>query len=561
MTDDQRRIILAFGLTMLLLAGYQWFFAPPAPPVSPPPETDAPLAQPAADAPQEPATRPAAEASPDAGETGEAGAVTSIGAEAGEAARPAEPARVVARNVLDLPGFEIELADNAVTRWQLRDHREEPAREGAPIDLCAGSGERCLRWGFRGLGAPDRVNAVGSPVEAIRAEWDTPEAKLSATLRPRGEYQVQIGFSVDSARGEVIAHPWVELAAELDTGSRSYVFEGLRFRRAGSVESIAPGKLAARHDWEGRFEWIMWDEKYFGRAILPRDGEIRVQVESSLPEKGIGPAVIRAELAPLRARPDAIAETELAVFGGPKQIGLLKRVGRGLQESIDFGFTGVLGRPILALLQVLNGLVGNYGWAIILLTILIKIVTYPLTRTSFRSMQAMTKLRPKMEELQKKHKQDPQRLNQEMIALYRTEKVNPLGGCLPILIQIPVFFALYKVLLVSIELRHAPWLLWVHDLAAPETLIAFAVAGFDVPIRLLPLLMGASMLLQQKLTPTSVDPIQQKVFMLLPILFTFMLYAFPSGLVLYWLTNNLVSISQQWWMLRGTRSAEAGKAK
>jgi YidC/Oxa1 family membrane protein insertase len=205
-----------------------------------------------------------------------------------------------------------------------------------------------------------------------------------------------------------------------------------------------------------------------------------------------------------------------------------------------------------------NRVTGNYGIDIILLTILIKILFYPLTQKSMVSMRKMQELGPILKTLKEKYKGDAQRLNQETMNLYKTYKINPLSGCLPMLAQIPVFIALYKGLLVTIELRHAPFFLWVNDLSAPEHLWDIAVAGYTVPIRLLPLLMGISMFIQQKMTPSAgMEAMQQKMMLFMPIIFTFMFWSFPTGLVVYWLVNNILSIGQQ---MMYNRQAEAAKA-
>ena len=232
----------------------------------------------------------------------------------------------------------------------------------------------------------------------------------------------------------------------------------------------------------------------------------------------------------------------------------MKQVGHDLSKAINFGWFDVLAKPMLWLLNFFHGFVGNYGIAIILLTVLIKGAFWPITQKGMKSMKNMQKLQPKVAKLKEKFKGDPQKMNQEMMALYKTYKVNPLGGCLPLVLQIPFFFALYKVLLMSIELRHAPFMLWINDLAAPDRLWV----GFDIPflhgIPVLTLLMGASMYLQQKMTPTTADPTQARIMQMLPIIFTFMFINFASGLVLYWFVNNLLSILQQQLINRQTRA-------
>lgn len=485
--SDNQRLLLAFGLTLLVFAGYQAVFVPPAPPASAP---GAPTA----------VTDSAVPATPPTAETGAAAPVEAVAAPAVAPATESERATtaVATRMTLATSDATLHVAGTSVVGWSLADHAVAATAGAALVDLCEGQPDgACLRFGFAGLGDPDRVEALGSPPRGTRAIWTQGEARLVAALRPLGDHQLGLSFTIEGETKGVQAQPWVELGARLEGAGGDYVFRGLRFRRAGEVESIKPKDLAAEHRWDGRFDWLMWDDKYFARAFLPGDVDVKVAVASTVDEDGHGQSRMRLETAPLVGRGDDVPAVELRVFGGPKEIGLLQRIGRGMQDSIDFGMTGVIGRPILSLLHVFERLTGNYGWAIIVLTIAIKFALYPLTRSSMRSMQAMSKLRPRMQELQTKYKSDPARLNQEMMALYKNEKVNPLGGCLPMILQIPIFFALYRVLLVSIELRHAPFVLWVHDLAGPELLYTLAFAGFDLPIRVLPILMGASMLLQR----------------------------------------------------------------
>jgi YidC/Oxa1 family membrane protein insertase len=209
-----------------------------------------------------------------------------------------------------------------------------------------------------------------------------------------------------------------------------------------------------------------------------------------------------------------------------------------LSDAVDFGFFGFLARPLLHVLKFFYGFLHNYGLAIILLTVIIKLIFWPLTQKSYTSMKGMQKLQPQMQKLREKYKNDKQRLNVELMNLYKEHRVNPLGGCLPMLVQIPVFFALYKTLLISIELRHAPFFLWIADLSAKD------------PYYVTPLLMGASMFVQQKLTPSTMDPMQAKLFLAMPIVFTVLFLNFPAGLVLYWLVNNLLTIGQQYLIYR-----------
>lgn len=231
---------------------------------------------------------------------------------------------------------------------------------------------------------------------------------------------------------------------------------------------------------------------------------------------------------------------------GPKDRELLKDAPNHLAEAINLGWFSIIARPLVDLLVFFNKYVGNYGVAIILLTVVIKLVFWPLSHKSYKSMEQMKKLQPMLQKLREKHGDDREKMNEEMMRLYKTYKVNPAGGCLPMLVQIPVFFGLYQALLNAIELRHASFvthlpftdMVWLADLSAKD------------PYYITPIVMGATMLLQQKLTPAPGDPTQAKIMMFMPVVFTFMFLSFPSGLVVYWLCNNVLSIAQQWWMLR-----------
>ena len=240
---------------------------------------------------------------------------------------------------------------------------------------------------------------------------------------------------------------------------------------------------------------------------------------------------------------------ENQLFVGPKLQDTLEAIAPGLELTVDYGWLTVIAKPIHWLLAKIYSVVGNWGWAIIVLTILIKLAFYKLSETSYKSMANMRELTPRLQALKDRYGDDKERLNQAMMELYKTEKINPLGGCLPILVQIPVFIALYWVLLESVELRQAPWILWIDNLSAPD------------PFFILPLIMGVSMYVQQKLNPAPPDPMQAKIMMSLPFVFTVFFAFFPSGLVLYWTVNNLLSIAQQWHITRNIEKAAAKRRR
>lgn len=291
--------------------------------------------------------------------------------------------------------------------------------------------------------------------------------------------------------------------------------------------------------------WVAMIQHYFMSAWIPPASGLQTFYTSVLPGDRY---IIGKYSAPVSLAAGATHTFENRLFVGPKLQEHLASIAPGLELAVDYGWLTILAEPIFWLLDKIHAIVGNWGWAIIILTILIKLAFYKLSETSYKSMANMRKLTPRLQALKDRYGDDKQRLNQAMMELYQKEKINPLGGCLPILIQIPVFIALYWVLLESVEMRHAPFILWIDNLSAPD------------PYFVLPLIMGVSMYVQQKLNPQPPDPIQAKVMMALPFVFTVFFAFFPSGLVLYWVVNNLLSIAQQWHITRNIEKA-AAKAK
>jgi YidC/Oxa1 family membrane protein insertase len=238
--------------------------------------------------------------------------------------------------------------------------------------------------------------------------------------------------------------------------------------------------------------------------------------------------------------PKQVIKVPYQIYLGPKEIDRLKGLGAGAENLVDFGWFTVVAKPLLWFLKLTNNITGNFGIDIIILSILIKIIFIPLTQISMKSMKEMQKVQPEMNRLKEQYKNDKARLQQEIMLLYKRRKINPMSGCLPMVIQIPVFIALYNALQYTIEMRHAPFFLWIRDLAAKD------------PIYVTPLIMGLTMVLQQKMTPTAADPTQAKMMLLMPVMFTFLFLNFPSGLVLYWLVNNVLSIAHQYYMNKKT---------
>jgi len=330
-----------------------------------------------------------------------------------------------------------------------------------------------------------------------------------------------------------------------------YAFVGLALASNNKLQEIESGDLKETKNISGQIGWIAYESEYFMTAFIPQELK-----ETAFQGRKLSTGALEATLsAPAVAlTAGAQASSGYTIYLGPRELGIVKEIGKNLDLAIDFGWTNVIAKPLLYSLRFFNKYVGNYGIAIIILTVLVKILFWPLTHKSYKSMKEMQKIQPLMAKLREKYKNNREQMNKEMMALYRTYKVNPMGGCLPMVIQIPVFFALFRILGSAIELRHAPFLWWINDLSAPDRLFSFP---FEIPfmtppygIPVLTLFMGASMFIQQKMTPTPGDQTQAKIMMMLPIIFTVMFINFPSGLVLYWLVNNILSIGQQYRILR-----------
>lgn len=298
-------------------------------------------------------------------------------------------------------------------------------------------------------------------------------------------------------------------------------------------------------------DWVGYGDNFFLQAVIPLEGQGYEVIPRVLDaSRGLLQVVYLTE--PFQLEGGQEKTFKIRLYTGPKVLDHLAQAEHQLVEAVDFGWFWFLAKPALYVLKWLYNYIHNYGVAIILLTIFIKIVFWPLTQKSFKSMQAMKKIQPKIAQVREKYKDDREKLNQELMGLYKTYKVNPMGGCLPMVLQIPVFIALYRMLNTAVELRHEPFLWWINDLTAPDRL----QIGIPIPylggIPVLTLLMGVSMFAQQKMTPSSGDPRQEQIMLLMPLIFTVFFINFPSGLVLYWLVNNILSIVQQYWINRTT---------
>lgn len=296
--------------------------------------------------------------------------------------------------------------------------------------------------------------------------------------------------------------------------------------QSNKIKDVTP----ASKRYDKTILWSGFADKYFLNAILSENNSI-ASVELKKNSAGFFESIVSAPQ--FTINPGQSVTVSHRLFVGPKDIDILKAQGNSLEQSLDLGWFTVIAKPLLYSLKFFYNYVGNYGVAIIIITIILKVLFFPLTHKSYKSMKGMQKIQPEMTKLREKFKDDKDAMNKAVMELYRDNKVNPMGGCLPMVVQIPVFFALYKSLMFSIELRHAPFFLWVTDLADKD------------PYYVTPVIMGITMFIQQKMTPSQMDPIQQKMMLALPVVFTFMFLSFPSGLVLYWLVNNVLTIGQQ----------------
>lgn len=356
-----------------------------------------------------------------------------------------------------------------------------------------------------------------------------------------GRYPIDLHVSAKAPDGSVLA-PAITLTAPSDQPRNPDApFEGVIALVDNKIKRETPSdELKKGKDFPGELSWAGIGYTYFFMALAPENGaSFRLTVQEA------GPALLLMVAEP-PAKGDA--GTKHTLFVGPKDLNVLESVGRGMERAIDFGYFAFIAIPFLYILHFFHQFTGSYGIDIILLTVLLKILTAPLTHKSYASMKQMAKLQPQMERLKEKHKNDREKLNKEIMEMYRRNGVNPLGGCLPMVVQFPVFIGLYNALYIPIELRHASFL-WIKDLSRPDwESLPFTLAGWQLGVPVLTILMGASMFLQQWMTPTAGDPNQRKLMLMMPLIFTFLFVTFPAGLTIYWLVNNVLSIAQQYWI-------------
>jgi len=542
----ERNAILATVLVILILVGYQWYLSrfesasqEPAPPTR---------TTPAQPAPPPPAAAPAKALPRPKGYT----PTTQI----------APPTRQV---VVETPLMRVALstAGARVTSWQLKKYHLE---NGAPVDLVAVKDP---------VGSPGPLSAWADGEQAQTVyQVDRERLDLSGRdetgtvtftqVSPAGmELQKKLTFHADRYQAEADltvrnlsgADAPAELRLAWGPGMRNSLDKKHSTLQAPTLwlngnrvhEDLS--KLNGEKVVTGDLSWAALQDTYFAAALIPNEKGLQAFVKKTAEDQPI----VGLEAAKQVLPPGGQTKASVLVFAGPKDLDVLKGVGHDLNQLVDLGMFDriYLVTAALWLLKFLYGFTGNYGIAIILVTVLQKIAFHPLTVKSLKSMKAMQEIQPKVQAIQERYKNNPQKKQEETMALYKKHGVNPMGGCLPMVVQIPIFIALYNALSSSIEMWQAHFL-WIHDLTQPDSLFTMDLYGATRNVgNILGLLMGVSMWVQQKMSPPAGDPRQaQMMLWMMPILFTFMFWSFPSGLVLYWLVNNVLQIGQQWLITR-----------
>jgi YidC/Oxa1 family membrane protein insertase len=537
----EKRTILAIVLSIAVVLVYQIFFMKPQVAQKPAAKTET-AAVPASTQPAKAVTTATAVAG---------------GASPARAAKPAAPsaAAVAARDIhveTALYKAIFTTRDGALKSFKLKAYRKESAKDSDLQELvnAAGALQQPLSVAFpdSSIDVPAGIvyDTAAQSIDMTKSKenkqitftqtYKDIRIEKTFTLYP-DKYILGLEIKVNNLSSNPLTQnaslSWMESfdpKSEKDSAPEN----GPVYFISKDVERMEAKKVEKAVTLGPDVSWAGFESKYFIASLIPQNPS-----QTSLAiAKDDGNTIAVS----LRGPKNIIPPGQFGLFNyniylGPKDYGILKAQNMKLEDSIDFGsWLKYLAIPLLSTVNYINKYVGNYGIAIIILTFIIKIIFWPLGNISYKSMKEMQKLSPKIKELQEKHKNDKQKLSQETMALYKANKVNPFGGCLPMLIQIPVFFGLYKALLYAIELRHAPFYWWIHDLSAAD------------PYYITPIIMGGTMFIQQKMTPSPGDPMQAKIMLWMPVIFTFMFLNFPSGLVIYWLFNNVISIGQQYYI-------------
>ena len=552
---EQARLVIAIVLSVLVFLAWQFFFVDKEAIQKSTPQTEQPPAQ------EQPVK--AAQPYPKEAQTVQ---TDPTGETAGSQVSP--PAIIAQTITVDTPLYRVKLSGKgaAVTSFVLKNYREtiqkdSPLKELLPVDVPM----ETVVIGFAGKSLPGLDNAVFSAnfngetiniqdsAREITFSWKSDKGVLVEKTYKFSPDSYLIGLDVGIKNGSaqtIQDKLFVALTSAVPNDKRMYGFEGPSALIDKKLEEVKIKDIADQNTYAGNVKWVALQDRYFMMSVIPEQvgeasmrlylrGNDLIEAQYALPDSAIGAGTQH--------------RYQYLLFFGPKSMDILGAAGRGLNKALDFGMFDILAKPCVWLMNKLYSVIPNYGIAIIALTILIKLILWPLGSKSYKSMSEMKKIQPLMKEIREKYKNDKKKMNEEVMSLYRTYKINPLGGCLPMVVQLPVFFALYRMLYQAIELRHAPFFLWIDDLSAPDRLFRFNVDSipfmeppYGIPV--LTIIMGATMLLQQKMSPPMGDPTQAKMMMFMPLIFTVIFINFSAGLVLYWLVNNVLSISQQYYI-------------
>ena len=484
----------------------------------------------------------------------------------------------------DLFEAEIDTIGGDLRHLELNKHRAAEMKDGNYVlmDDAKTPLLYVAQTGLMGAGLPNHKSiftstamsytmADGAASQEVRLSWVGANAASGITVDKiytfhRGSYVIDVTYQINNGSGQSIspsAYYQVVHDNESKQGSKmmptftggAYYTEADKFKKV-TFSNMAKDKLA-KTSQDG---WIGLIEHYFASAWIPKAGDKREFYTKQLNDDtfAVGAVVPAASIAA-----GAKAELGARLFAGPQNHADLAAAAPGLEFAVDYGWLTIVAKPLFWVLSKIEAMVHNWGVAIIIVTILLKALFYPLSAKSYRSMAQMREMAPRLQSMKEKFGDDKQKMQQAMMELYKTEKINPMSGCLPILVQVPVFIAFYWMLSGTVELRHAPFFGWIQDLAAPDTLFGMIPHSIPLiggmPIGLLPILMGATMIIQTFLNPPPTDPVQAQVMKIMPIVFSIFFFFFPAGLVLYWLVNNILSIAQQWYVNKTIHAAALAK--
>src|SRR5215471_10491821 len=579
---EQRNLLIAIVLSVGILIAFQFAFERLRPPQPPGPTGGTSVTGPATSGPAPQSTTPSSTTRTNTTGANAPGAAPAQAAEGREMALAEQP-----RVKIDTPRLHgsIDLSGARLDDLTLATYHETVDPKSPEVVLLSPSGTQEpylaeLGW----VAASPDVKVPGpqtrwtasngplTPTNPVMLTWDNGQGLVfTRTISVDPNYMFTVRDSVRNTGTtpvKLLPYGLISRTGTPHVAGYYILHEGMIGYLGGSLQEVKYSSLTPDKplDFSSSGGWLGFTDKYWLTSLIPpQDEGIKARFTHTV---DVGVDRYQADyLGPeVTVAPDGSTETSARFFAGAKEVNLLdayKDSGIPLfDRAIDFGWFYFLTKPIFLILQFFYQILGNFGLAILLLTLCVKLLFFPLANKSYNAMSKMKLLQPEIQKLRERFPDDKARQQQEMMALYKRVGANPLAGCLPIVIQIPVFFALYKVLFVTIEMRHAPFFGWIHDLSAPDpTSFAnlFGLLPFTPPIILMigawPLVMGLTMYLQQKLNPQPVDPVQARMFMFLPIVFTYMLAAFPAGLVIYWAWNNLLSIAQQWAIMRRAGAA------